>query len=145
MTRRQMLDAAEEALAAWNRSDAVGVMANIAEDVIWRDVAFGLPLQGRAAMQEAVQSYMRAFPDLRITVSAYTIDGPRLVQEWMSTGTHQGEFMGLPATGRWIENWGALATTCDDEGHVIEGSVYWNPLAMFRQLGLEPPLAAASA
>ena len=114
----------------------------MADDVIWRDVALGMPLQGRAALLEAVQAYMTAFPDLRIEVSSYTIDGPRLVQEWMSTGTHQGELMGMAPTGRWIENYGALVTTCDDAGLVIEGAVYWNPLAMFRQLGLEPPVLA---
>ena len=145
MTRRFMLDRAAEALAAWNRGDSAAVVANMADDVIWRDVALGMPLQGRPALQQAAQAYMIAFPDMRIEVSSYTIDGPRLVQEWMSTGTHQGELMGMAPTGRWIENYGALVTTCDDHGLVIEGSVYWNPLAMFRQLGLEPPLVAVSA
>jgi steroid delta-isomerase-like uncharacterized protein len=145
MTRRFMLDRAAEALAAWNRGDSAAVVANMADDVIWRDVALGMPLQGRPALQQAAQAYMIAFPDMRIEVSSYTIDGPRLVQEWMSTGTHQGELMGMAPTGRWIENYGALVTTCDDDGLVIEGSVYWNPLAMFRQLGLEPPLVAVSA
>jgi steroid delta-isomerase-like uncharacterized protein len=140
-----MLDRAAEALAAWNRGDSDAVVANMAEDVIWRDVALGMPLQGRPALQQAVQAYMTAFPDLRLEVSSYTVDGPRLVQEWVSTGTHQGELMGMAPTGRWIESYGAIVTTCDDYGLVIEGSVYWNPLAMFRQLGLEPPVAAALA
>jgi steroid delta-isomerase-like uncharacterized protein len=145
MTRRQMLDGAQRALAAWNRGDADGVVADMAGDVIWRDVAFGMPMQGRAALLDAAKAYMTAFPDLRVEVHSYTVDGLRLVQEWMSTGTHQGELMGLAPTGRWTETFGALVTTCDDDGWVIEGSVYWNPLAMFRQLGLEPPLETASA
>jgi len=145
MTRRQMIDRASEAFAAWNRGDAEGAVANMAEDVIWRDVALGMPMQGRQAMLEASQAYMTAFPDLRLSVSSYTIDGPRLVQEWMSTGTHQGDLMGMAPTGRWTEIYGAIVTTCDEDGLVIEGSVYWNPLAMFRQLGLEPPVFAAPA
>jgi steroid delta-isomerase-like uncharacterized protein len=145
MTRRMMVDGAQRALAAWNRGDAERVVADMADDVIWRDVALGMPLQGRPALQQAAQAYMTAFPDLRVEVSSYTIDDLRMVQEWMSTGTHQGDLMGLAPTGRWTENYGALVTTCDDDGLVIEGSVYWNPLAMFRQLGLEPPLVAVSA
>jgi len=144
MTKRQMLDRAEKALAAWNRGDADGVVADMAEDVIWRDVALGMPMQGREAMRDAVRGYMTAFPDLRVEVGSYTVDGVRLVQEWTSTGTHQGELMGLAPTGRWTETYGAIVTTCDDDGLVIEGSVYWNPLVMFRQLGLEPPVAAAA-
>ena len=69
-------------------------------------------------------------------VNSYTVDGPRLAQEWTSTGTHQGEIMGIPPTGRWVETYGCLITTCDDDGRVIEGAVYWNPLEMLRQLGL---------
>jgi steroid delta-isomerase-like uncharacterized protein len=136
MNRRHVLDRAQEVVAAWNRGDAPGVVANMADDVIWRDVALGLPLQGRNALELAVQSYMTAFPDLRVTVNSSTIDGQRLAQEWTSTGTHQGELMGVAPTGRWIENYGAMVVTWDDDGKVIEGSVYWNPLAMLRQLGL---------
>jgi steroid delta-isomerase-like uncharacterized protein len=145
MNRRHVLARAEETVAAWNRGDPEGVVAYIAEDVIWRDVALGLPLQGRAALEEAVRAYMTAFPDLRLTVISHTLDGPRLAQEWMSTGTHQGELMGMAPTGRWIENYGALVVTCDDDGLVIEGAVYWNPLAMFRQLGLMDQPAGATA
>jgi steroid delta-isomerase-like uncharacterized protein len=147
MNRRLMLDRAQETLAAWNRSDAAGVCAYMAEDVIWRDIALGMPLQSKAALEEAARAYMTAFPDLRIEVNSYTIEWPRLAQEWMSTGTHQGELMGMPPTGRWVENYGALVVTCDDDGLVIEGSVYWNPLAMFRQLGLmdQPGATVATA
>jgi steroid delta-isomerase-like uncharacterized protein len=145
MNRRLMMERAARALAAWNHGDAAGVVADMADDVIWRDVALGMPMQGRPALQQAAQDYMTAFPDLRVEVSSFTIDGPRLVQEWVSTGTHQGELMGMAPTGRWTETYGAIVTTCDDDGLVIEGAVYWNPLAMFRQLGLEPPLATMTA
>ena len=136
MNRRQMLARRDDVIAAWNRGDATGVVANTADDVIWRDVALGMPLQGRAALEHAVRAYMQAFPDLRVTVTSTTIDRQRVAQEWTSTGTHQGDFMGVAPTGRWTESYGALIVTCDDDGVVIEGAVYWNPLAMLRQLGL---------
>jgi steroid delta-isomerase-like uncharacterized protein len=145
MSRREMMDRADAALAAWNRGDAAGVVANMAEDVIWRDVALGMPMQGPAALEAAVEAYMHAFPDLHLKVNSYTVDGLRLAQEWTSTGTHKGEIMGIPPTGRWVETHGCLITTCDDGGRVIEGSVYWNPLEMLRQLGLASAVAGASA
>src|SRR4051794_37597083 len=144
MSRREMLERAEEALAAWNRGDAAGVVANMADDVIWRDVALGLPLQGPDALEQAAQAYMTAFPDLHVTVTSYTVDGPRLAQEWTSTGTHRGEIMGIAPTGRWVQSYGALVTTCDDDGLLIEGSVYWNPLEMLRQLGLMDAVAGTT-
>jgi steroid delta-isomerase-like uncharacterized protein len=136
MNRRLMLDRAAETVAAWNRGDAVGVVRYMADDVIFRDVALGMPLQGKPALEQAARAYMIAFPDLRLEIMSCTIDGPRLAEEWMSTGTHQGELMGMAPTGRWIETYGARVLTCDEDGMVIEGAVYWNPLAMFRQLGL---------
>jgi steroid delta-isomerase-like uncharacterized protein len=144
MSRREILDRADEALAAWNRGDAAGVVANMADDVIWRDVALGMPMQGPEALEQAAQAYMDAFPDLHVTVNSYTVDGPRLAQEWTSTGTHQGEIMGIAPTGRWVQTFGALITTCDDDGQVIEGSVYWNPLEMLRQLGLMDAVAGTT-
>src|SRR5919198_2986295 len=145
MTRRQMLARAERAFAAWNGGDPDGVVAEVADDVIWRDAALDMPLQGRKALREATRAYMTAFPDLRVTIGSHTIDGPRLAYEWVSTGTHQGVLMGMAPTGRWIENYGATVTTCDEDGLVIEGASYWNPLVMFRQLGLEAALAGTAA
>ena len=136
MDRRQMLDRAADALAAWNRGDAAAIGLLVAEDVIWRDVALGMPLHGRAAFQAAAQAYMTAFPDLHIDVTSVTLDGARLVQEWTMTGTHRGELLGMAPTGRWTETYGAVITTFDDDAVMIEGALYWNPLAMLQQLGL---------
>jgi steroid delta-isomerase-like uncharacterized protein len=138
MDRRLMLERAADALAAWNRGDAEAIVAHVAEDVIWRDVALGMPLHGRPALKTAAQAYMTAFPDLHIDVTSSTLDGPRLVQEWTVTGTHRGELMGFPPTGRWTENYGATVTTFDEDAVMIEGALYWNPLAMLQQLGLAP-------
>jgi steroid delta-isomerase-like uncharacterized protein len=145
MDRRQMLDRAAGALAAWNRGDAEAIGSFVAEDVIWRDVALGMPLHGRAALQAAAQAYMTAFPDLHIDVTSLTLDGPRLVQEWTVTGTQRGELMGMPPTGRWTETYGAVITTFDDDAVMIEGALYWNPLAMLQQLGLAPMPEATPA
>jgi steroid delta-isomerase-like uncharacterized protein len=145
MDRRQMLARAADALAAWNRGDAEGIVAFVAEDVIWRDVALGMPLHGRAALKRAAQAYMKAFPDLHVEVTSLTLDGARLVQEWTVTGTHRGELMGMAPTGRWTQGYGAVVTTFDDDGMMIEGAVYWNPLAMLQQIGHAPMPEAANA
>ena len=140
-----MLERAAEALAAWNRGDADAILEHVAEDVIWRDVALGMPLHGRDALRAAVQAYMTAFPDLHIEVTSSTLDGPRLAQDLTVTGTHRGELMGFAPTGRWTENYGATVTTFDEDAVMIEGAGYWNPLAMLRQLGLAPASEPAAA
>ena len=136
MNRRQMLARRDDVIAAWNRHDPDAIVEHVAEDVIVRDVALGRPLLGRTALKQAVEAYIAAFPDLRVEITSSTLDGPRVVQEWTVTATHTGEFMGLRPTGRWTETYGATVSTYDEDGVVIEAAMYWNPLAILRQLGL---------
>jgi steroid delta-isomerase-like uncharacterized protein len=143
--RRLMLERRDAVIAAWNRHDPEGIVGTVAEDVIFRDIALELPLIGRRALKEAIEDYIAAFPDLHVTITSTTVEGPRIAQEWTVTGTHLSGFMGIPPTGRWTQKYGVTVTTFDEDGVVIEASMYWNPLAMLRQLGLEPPVAAAPA
>jgi steroid delta-isomerase-like uncharacterized protein len=136
MDRRQMLARAAEVLGAWNRGDPDGIVVHVADDVIWRDVAYPMPLHGREALRSAAEAYMAAFPDLRIEETSSTLAGMRLAQELTITGTHRGEFLGFPPTGRWTENYAAVITTFGEDGMMIEGALYWNALALLRQLGL---------
>jgi steroid delta-isomerase-like uncharacterized protein len=146
MDRRLILDRAAAAVAALNRGDAEGVVAYAVEDVLWRDVALAMPLHGRDALKAAAQGYLAAFPDLHVEITSQTFEEPRLAQEWTATGTHRGELMGLAPTGRATMSYGATVATFDDDGLLIEGSAYWNPLAMMHQLGVVvTPEATATA
>jgi steroid delta-isomerase-like uncharacterized protein len=145
MDRRQMLARAADSLAAWNRGDPEGIAAHLAEDVLWRDVALGMPLHGREALKAAAQAYMTGFPDLRIEETSSTLAPPRLVQELTITGTHSGEFLGIAPTGRFTQSYAAVITTFDEDGMMIEGALYWNALALMQQLGVIPPVEAAAA
>ena len=140
---RRLVAIRDDVIAAWNRRDADAILAPVADDVIVRDIALEMPLIGRGAVREAVVDYMAAFPDLRVEVTSTTADGLRIAQEWTVTGTHLGEFLGVAATGRWTQTYGATVTTFDEDDVVIEAWKYWNPLAMLRQLGVEPAGATA--
>jgi C-1 hydroxylase len=135
MDRRLMLARVSDALAAANRGEADEAIAGVAEDVIWRDVVLGV-LHGRDALLGATRAYMAAFPDLRLEETSATLVPPRLALELTVTGTHRGELLGVPATGRWTENYVAAIVTFDESGLMIEGTLYWNPLAMMSQLGV---------
>jgi steroid delta-isomerase-like uncharacterized protein len=145
MERRAMLARAADILAAWNRGDPEAIGASVVEDVMWRDVALGTPLQGREALVTAAQKYMSAFPDLRIRETSSTLAGSRLAQELTVVGTHRGTLLGVEPTGRWTETYAAVITTFDDDAMVIEGALYWSPLAVFQQLGVFAGLAPAAA
>lgn len=56
------------------------------------------------------------------------------VKEWTMTGTHEGEFNGIPPTGREIESEG-MAKVLVDDGRVPEDRLYYNPQLLAEQLG----------
>jgi steroid delta-isomerase-like uncharacterized protein len=144
MNGREMHSQVTDALAACNRGELDVALSAVAEDVIWRDVVLGV-LHGREALRDATKAYMSAFPDLRIEQTSMTLAPPRLAQELTVTGTHRGELLGVSATGRWTENYVAVVVTFDDDGQMIEGTVYWNPLAIMAQLGVDPGFATVPA
>jgi predicted ester cyclase len=62
-------------------------------------VETGIP-EGPEDMKEALIAIRRGFPDIDVTVEDIIAEGDKVVVR----GTHQGEFNGIPATGRQIED-----------------------------------------
>jgi steroid delta-isomerase-like uncharacterized protein len=63
-----------------------------------------MPLEttGAQAVKEVFARLHRAFPDLHITIEDLVEEGDKVVFRNTVTGTHQGEYMGLPPTGRTV-------------------------------------------
>ena len=74
---------------AWCSQNAASVAAFFAFDGSLT-INHGTPYAGHAAIKEAAQSFMTAFPDLVVKMEDLTIDGPRVVYKWTLTGTNTG-------------------------------------------------------
>ena len=68
------------------------------------EVTDHMPLPGQppgvGGLREVVEAFHAAIPDLAIEVHAITAEGDRACDVWTLTGTHVGEIMGVPGTGR---------------------------------------------
>jgi steroid delta-isomerase-like uncharacterized protein len=73
-----------------------------AEDVVDHEAPPGMP-QGIEGVKAFVQMIRGGFPDLRATVEDALTEGDRTAARVKFTGTHDGEYMGIPASGRRIE------------------------------------------
>jgi steroid delta-isomerase-like uncharacterized protein len=144
MEREKVLDMAREEVDAWNRHDADGTVAHAADDIVHHDAGVGMDFHGKAELRDLAQSYLTAFPDLHVDITSATCEGDRLIQEWVVTGTHEGELMGMAPTHRHVEFRGCAVTEFGDDGLEHRSAQYWEALPMMNQLGASPATAGAS-
>ena len=71
----------------------------------------------REGLKSFVQALHAALSDVQATVEHVLVDGDQLAFRWRITGTHTGEFLGIPASGNHVE------TTGNDVGAMREGKV----------------------
>jgi predicted ester cyclase len=72
------------------------------------------PLSGRNAYKEWATGFRQVtatgFPDLDIALDALVAEGDLVAKRWTFRGTHKGDYMGLPATGRRVVRPGSRST-----------------------------------
>jgi predicted ester cyclase len=86
--------------------------------------------------------YFEAFPDLHVSLDELIAERDRVFLRSTLTGTHDGEYKGIPATGRHV------ATECAEVFRIADGRFagYWcmtNVAGLMRQLTEEPAIATA--
>jgi steroid delta-isomerase-like uncharacterized protein len=91
-----------ESVEAFNAGDMAKLLAVAAPDIVIHYAEMPEPLQGRETWQQGYELVKRAFPDLKIRVDDLVAAGDKVALRLTLSGTHQGEFQGIPATGRTI-------------------------------------------
>ncbi|MFN8186409.1 MAG: ester cyclase [Gaiellales bacterium] len=120
-----------------NVGDLEGFGALLADDFVEHE---GVP--GLAPTREGVIQfftlYRAAFPDLRFTPEDILPSGDKVVSRLRVTGTHRGEFMGMPATGRSIDVQVIDIIRFGDDGLAHEHWGAFDAMTMMQQLGALP-------
>jgi steroid delta-isomerase-like uncharacterized protein len=92
---------------------------------------FGSGMEG---FKRLISYYRDAFPDLEITFDEQFAAGDRVVDRWTGRGTHEGELMGVPATGRAVTSSGISIHRIAD-GRLAETWNIYDAVGTLRQLG----------
>jgi len=93
--------------------------------------------RGPEDIKEVVRAYHSAFPDLTYTVEKQVAEGDMVVTRWTARGTHQGELIGVPPSGRYIVVSG-MSMDRISEGKIAENRTNWGALEMLQQIGAIP-------
>jgi predicted ester cyclase len=81
---------------------------------------------------------MRAgFPDIGFSIQEQITEGDRVASRFEWTGTHKGEFVGIPATDRHVRVWGIVIDRLEN-GCVKDTRIIMNTLGLMTQLGALP-------
>jgi steroid delta-isomerase-like uncharacterized protein len=91
-----------ESFEALNAGDTERLLAVVAPDIVIHYAEMPEPLQGRETWQQGFELMKRAFPDLEAHVDDIVAADDKVALRLTLRGTHQGEFQGIPATGRTI-------------------------------------------
>ncbi len=90
----------------------------------------GLP-PGREGLRTLTQAYRNGFPDIRMSVEDMIGEEDQVAVRWSASGTHRGEFMGIPPSGQKVEVKG-ITWLRFKEGKVAEEWTETTSLAMPR-------------
>lgn len=130
---------AADLLEAWNAHDIARIEALYAPEYEGFDVGQAEPQYGRLDVIRSVESYLRAFPDLRFVEDAVVVQGNRAALVWTAYGTHEGTLMRIPPTGRVVAVRGTSVLTVE-RGKITRGLHIWDVAGLLRSIGLLPEL-----
>jgi predicted ester cyclase len=88
-------------------------------------------------VKESIAWSHSAFPDLRVTIEDQVAEGGKVATRWRVRGTHQGEMMGVTATGNQVTFTGTQ-TDYISGGKIVESWSNWDTLGMLGQIGAAP-------
>jgi steroid delta-isomerase-like uncharacterized protein len=91
-----------ESFDALNAGDTQRLLAVVAPDIVIHYAEMPEPLEGRQTWQQGFELMKRAFPDLQAHVDDIVAADDKVAVRLTLRGTHQGDFQGIPATGRTI-------------------------------------------
>jgi steroid delta-isomerase-like uncharacterized protein len=120
-----------------NAGDIDGFVALMAPDFVEHE-----QLPGLQPTKEGVLAFFRmqraAFPDMRMEVQDIIASGDRVAIRVRYTGTHTGDFMGMPAAGKRVDVQLIDIMGMGDDGLVHEHWGVMDQMTLMQQLGAIP-------
>jgi steroid delta-isomerase-like uncharacterized protein len=114
----------------------------ILDELVAEDVVIGSllreesqPVTGRDRYRQGIVDRIRAFPDYRVTILEMIAEGDQVVVYWQNRGTHQGDFRGVPPTGKVITEV-AISIYQLRNGQIVEVRGMSDRADTWQQLGL---------
>jgi len=116
-----------------NKGNLAVVDELFAADYVMHDPVSPIEVRGPEGFKQVAAMYAAAFPDMQSTIEDMIAEGDQVAFRWTLIGTHNGELMGIPATGRRITVTGISIYRLAD-GKLVETWPSYDALGMIQQL-----------
>jgi steroid delta-isomerase-like uncharacterized protein len=93
--------------------------------------------QGREGLKEIIAMMRSAFPDIHWVINESISSGDKVVTRFNWTGTHRGDFLGIPATGRPVTVKGVVIDRLI-ESRMADSRILMDTFGLMMQLGVIP-------
>lgn len=125
---------------AWNQGNFASLPEMYAPNYIGNFSGQPEPVRGALGLQQFIQIYRAAMPDMHFTIEDLIAEGDKVTWRFTARGTQTGELMGIPPTGRKATVVGIVISRFEG-GKWVEDWVNYDGLGMLQQLGVVPAAA----
>ena len=123
----------------WNKGNLPVVDEVFDTGYVLHDPAWPAEVRGPEGFKQYVAAMLGPFPDSYFTLEDIIAEGDKVAVRYTALGTHQGEFMSIPATGKQITITGTTIHRFAD-GKFVESWFSYDMLGFMEQLTAPPPV-----
>jgi steroid delta-isomerase-like uncharacterized protein len=110
---------------------------NAAGDYMAEDMVEQVPFPGQgpglAGLKNVLRGLFAAFPDMRWIVEEQIAETDKVLTRFVWAGTHDGDFLGVPASGRKVSVWGMVIDRLEN-GRVKDTRILMDTFGLMQQI-----------
>jgi len=126
----------KRAWEAWGKGDFETYKELLAPDYVYYSPSRTTKPMSREETIEFGKMLHNDFPDISWDIEELFAVEDRVIVRFISSGTHEGEFQGIPATGNKVEISGIIIARIEN-GKIVEDKEEFDMLGLMQQLGME--------
>ena len=127
----------------FNPQNPASAFEDCAPDFVFHGTG-GFPDMDLARVKQLTTAFLTAFPDAHYTLEDLIAEGDKVAYRYTFRATHQGEFMGIPPTGKRL-SWTWIEIDRIKDGKIVECWDNSDDLGLMQQLGAIPQMGQAGA
>lgn len=125
-------------VGVWNERQYSKIPDVVSDSFVMYDPAApGGEVRGPDGLEAFIRGVVAGFPDFHVSVTELLSSDELVMYEATITMTHEGEFEGVPPTGRTVE-FDEMSTVRIGDGKVDEHRTYFDQQSVRERLGLTP-------